>query len=519
MINKRKSRSGKFASVSLVLTVLAVVAVIVFNVSLSLLATRYEWIYPKLYCEHGFSVSEECRDYLRKYVIDTVDGYNAALSAEEKEKLIITFCNDRETIESEDWQKTIHDSVIQIQELFPEHIEIQYLNIWENPTVAREMGITATSNIVCSFKDKHEPMDMKDLYIYDDAYSDTPIAYNGEKMVAAALMRAVQEDSPMCYLTANHGEAFDGYEFMRTAIEAGYTLGFIDLSAEDIPDDCALLVTFDPKQDLVETSGVSSVSEVDKINEYMSRGGKYMVFLSADTFVSGGRANLEGLLEDWGIKYAHETGSDGIEKCYLIKDSANSLSVDGYTVFAQNATEGKGGEIMSGLPESNVFANSTAITVADGFESNGAGNYSATVDGKVRTVSPLMLSHQSAEAWAGGRAVARAAGDPFILAAISEQTCENGEQASLIAFASTSFALDANMKSAIKGNGRTVSGIFRYLGCDKAPVELTFKYFAGTDIETLTTLQANTITVIFAAVPAVVCFGVGAFVLIRRRYA
>ena len=166
MINKRKSRSGKFASVSLVLTVLAVVAVIVFNVSLSLLATRYEWLYPKLYREHGFSVSEECRDYLRKYVIGTVDEYNAALPAEKREKLTITFCNDRETIEGQDWQKTIHDSVIQFKDVFPEHIEIQYLNIWENPTVAREMGITATSNIVCSFKDKHEPMDMKDLYIH-----------------------------------------------------------------------------------------------------------------------------------------------------------------------------------------------------------------------------------------------------------------------------------------------------------------------------------------------------------------
>ena len=519
MINKQKSRSGKFASVSLSLTVLAVVAVIVFNVSLSLLATRYEWLYPKLYREHGFTISEECESYLEKYVIGTVDEYNAALPAEKRENLTITFCNDRETIDGIDWQKTIHDSVIQFKDVFPEHIEIQYLNIWENPTVAREMGITATSNIVCSFGDRHEPMDMRDLYIYDNAYSDTPVAYNGEKMVAAALMRVVQKDSPMCYLTANHGEAFDGYEFMRTALEAGYTIAFIDLAAEEIPEDCELLVTFDPKQDLVAASGVSSVSEVDKINEYMSRGGKYMVFLSADTFASGGRANLEGLLEDWGIKYAHETGDDGIEKCYLIKDSANSLSVDGYTIFAQNATEGKGGEIMSSLPENNVFANSTAIKIASGFTNDGNGNYSATIDGKVRTVSPLMLSSQSAEAWAGGRAVARASGDPFILAAISEQTCEGGEQASLVAFASTSFALDANMKSAIKGNGRTVSGIFRYFGCDKAPVDLTFKYFAGTEIETLTTLQANTITVIFAAVPAVVCFGVGAFVLIRRRYA
>ncbi len=251
----------------------------------------------------------------------------------------------------------------------------------------------------------------------------------------------------------------------------------------------------------------------------MNRGGKYMVFVSADTFVSGGRANLEGFLEDWGIKYVHETGDDGIEKCHLIKDSANSLSVDGYTIFSKNATEGKGGEIMSGLPENNVFANSTRITLAEGFNSIGSGSYSANVDGITRTVSPLMYSYQSAEAWAGGRAVARAGSDPFILAAISEQKCENGENASVIAFASTAFALDTNMKSAVKGNGRTVSGIFRYLGCDKAPVDLTFKYFAGTEIESLTTRQANTVTIILAVVPTVICIGTGIFVLVRRRYA
>lgn len=518
MINRTRSRSAKYASVSLTLTALAVVAVIVFNVSLSLLATRYEWLYPKLSPTNGFEVSEECEDYLKEHVIGTVDAINAQLADSDRQKLTITFCDDEETIVGEDWKKTVHDSVIQIKALFPDHIEIAYLNIWENPTVAREMGVTATSNVVCSFGGKHEALDMRDLYIYDSVETDTAVAYNGEKMIAASLMRVTQEKTPMCYLTANHGEAFDGYEFMRALLEAGYTIGFLDLASEEIPDDCELLITFDPKQDLVASSGVSSISEVDKLNAYMGEGGKYMVFLSADTFVSGGRANLEGFLENWGIKYAHETGDDGVEKCNLIKDSANSLSVDGYTIFAQNATEGKGGEIMSGLPENNVFANSTEIKIADGFEGTGKGSFEGNVDGFTRTVSPIMLSHQSAEAWAGGRAVARAGDNPFILAAISEQTCENGENAALITFASTEFAQDTNMKSAVKGNGRTVSGILLYLGCDKAPVELTFKYFMGTEIESLTTRQANTITVILAALPTVACIGVGVFVLVRRKY-
>ena len=518
MVKHNKSRSVKYASVSLTLTALAVVAVIIFNVSLSLLATRYEWLYPKLYKDRGFEISEDCESYLKKYVIDAADEINAKYPDSEKRGLTVTFCNDKEKIIGEDWQKTVHDSVMQICELFPDRIEVKYLNIWENPSVAREMGVTSTSNIVCSFGDRHEAIDMKDLYIYDSVYSDTAVAYNGEKMISASLMRVVQEELPTCYLTANHGESFDGYEFMRAIIEAGYNVGFLDLSSDDIPDDCAMIVTFDPKQDLLSASGVSSVSEVDKLNAYMMSGGKYMVFLSADTFVSGGRDNLEGFLEDWGITYAHETGSDGIEKCNLIKDTGNALSVDGYTIFAENATVGMGGNVMSGLPENNVFANATEIKIADGFKDDENGSYVGNVNGVTRTVSPLMLSHESAEAWAGGRAIARAGSDRFILAAISEQKCDNGENACLVAFASTDFALDANMKSAIKGNSRTVSGILRYLGCDKAPVDLTFKYFAGTEIESLTTKAANTITVILAAIPTAVCLGAGIFILVRRRY-
>ena len=512
-----QSRNVKYGAISLTLTALVVTAVIVFNVVLSLLATRYEWLYISLAPQNSFTISEECEDYLQNYVIDVADAHNAQQSSESK-KLVITFCEESDVITQEDWKKYVHDSALQIQKLFPNHIEINYLNIWENPSLAREMGVTSTSSLVCSFGDRHEAMDMRDFYIYDNANSSNVIAYNGEKIISALLMRAVQDTSPICYFTANHGEAFDGYEFMRTVVESGYNIGFLDLANDAIPDDCELLITFDPKQDLVAADGISSDSEVEKLEAYMSSGGKYMVFLSADSFVSGGRANLEGFLADWGIQYAHETGNDGIEKCYLIKDPSNSLSVDGYTILAENVSYGKGGEIMSTMPSGNVFANSTCINFAEGFNKTESGSFAATVNGKTRTASPLIVSYASAEAWAGGRAVQRAGDNPFVLMAISEQECDNGETACLVASASTAFASDTHMKSAVVGNNRTVMGIFKYMGRENAPDSLTFKYFASTDIESLTTKNANMLTITLALIPAVICITVGVVVLVRRRY-
>ncbi len=518
MKNHIQSRNVKYGTVSITLTALAIVAVLIFNVITSLMATRYEWLYIALSPASTFEISEECEEYLQEYVIDVANKYNSDKPEAEQRKLVVTFCEEEKVILEEDWKKYVYDSVVQIKELFPEYIEVDYLDIWENPSKAREMGVTSITNVVCSFGDKHEALDMKDFYIYDNAYSSTPIAYNGEKMIAAALMRAVQEESPVCYFTANHGEAFDGYEFMRAVVESGYTLGFLDLANDPIPEDCSLLVTFDPKQDLVAANDVSSVSEVDKLEAYMNAGGKYMVFVSADTFVSGSRANLEGFLASWGITYVHETGSDGTEKCYLIKDSSNSLSVDGYTVLAENVSSGKGGEIMADMPQNNVFSNSTCIKFSENFVGNGNGSYTATVGENIRTVSPLILSFDSAEAWAGGRAVARASDEPFVLMAISEQECASGEKACLIASASVNFASDDHMKSAVIGNSRTVMGIFKYMGRENAPANLTFQYFAGTEIESLTTKTANTVTVMLALIPTVICAVAGVVVLVRRRY-
>ena len=517
----------RYGGVALFLTALVIAAVIIINMITATLAfkfdketqsitPRYDWMFLDMNSHYVYDISESCNEYISEFVIPEIDRANE--ESGKNQKITIIFCDDKANITAEPSLKYIHDSVYQLYDTFEGYIAVDYLDIWENPSLARAYNVTATTDIVCAFGDRYETMNVADFYIYSSADSTTASAYNGEKIIASCMMRVTQSEPPMCYLTANHGENFGDYEFLRAVVEAGYTLGFIDLSADEIPEDCDLLITFAPKQDLVVSGEISSVSEVDKLNEYMNNGGKYMVFMSADSFASGSRENFEGFLAEWGVKYMHESGNDGVESCYLIKDKMNSTSIDGYTIISENYNSGLGGEVMAGLGSKNIFGNSTCMEFSEGFEYDGNGNYVKLVDGRERIASPLMVSHESAEAWAGGRAVARAAGQPFVLMSITAQACENGEQACLVAVASTDFAGQEAMSSAVLNNSRTVTALFRYMGRHNAPTELVFKPFGSTDIESLSTYTANTITIVMAAIPAVIITAVGLVVLIRRKH-
>lgn len=512
-----KGRRIKHGAVSIVLTALVIVAAVIFNMILAALAGRYQWMYVDMNRSTVYSISGDCEDYISDYVIPRVDKVNSGKSGAEKERITLIFCDDRENIEADSDQKYIHRSVYELLELFPEHLEVEYLNVWEEPNLARAYGVNSTDDVVCLFNGKHETIDLADFFIYEAGNISSAVAYNGEMILAACLMRVTQEKTPMCYITANHGEVFEDYEFMRMLVESGYNVSYLDLSNQDIPNDCDILVTFDPKQDLVVSDGVSGISEVEKLDDYMNAGGKYMVFLSADTFVGGGHKNLEAFLAKWGVTYAHKTGDDGIEEPYLIKDPANSLTVDGYTVIAEKANSEIAEAALSGVNANNVFGNSGCIFLDDSFTASENGGYKALVDGRERQISPVLVSHLGAQAWAGGRAVERAEDSPFVLMSLSTQTCENGKTAYLLASSSIEFAKEEAMQSAVLGNSRALMSLIRYMGKDDVPADLVIKPFVGTEIESLTTADANLYTVILAAIPAVVLAVLGVVVIVRRR--
>jgi len=211
----------------------------------------------------------------------------------------------------------------------------------------------------------------------------------------------------------------------------------------------------------------------------------------------------------------HKTTNEGVEACYLVKDSANSLTVDGYTVIGRPNTEIKDEAITGNIASPVSFGNTTYMSVSEGFAANGNGGYISS--DSARKLSPVYFASDTAVAGADGRAVARASEEDFVLMSLTEQGCQNGEKSYLLASASVDFASGDAMQSATLGNSRAVGEILRYMGKDNAPSTLVPKPMGETDIATLTTNDATIITVVMVALPMVTVTAIGTVVIVRRK--
>ena len=504
-ISKRRLRYG---TLSLLLCVLVIASLVILNVIAAVLSLRYDWMYRELGRPEVYELSDSCLEYIDEYITPRV--------TERGGKIKIIFCDTKENIRSEELYKYVYDSFFEVAEGFSEMIEIEHIDVFEQPSLAQKYGVDSIKDVVCVYGERHETLDLRDFYAYETVnYENIVTAYNGELLIASALMRVTQENTPMCYLTVNHGEEFVDHELVKVLAQAGYDVGTLDLYADEIPEDCEILVTFNPKKDFTVSGETSQVSEIDRLEGFMSRGGKYMVFLSADTFASGGFENMEGFLSSWGVNYMHKTTEEGIEVCYLVKDSANSLTGDGYTVVGRPNILDRAWGIVGNILAPVSFGNTTYMSPANEYVLDENGNFIS--DKTSRKLMPLYTANTTAVAWADGRAVTRASEEDFILMSLTEQNNGGGEGSYLLASSSIDFASGNAMQSASLGNSRVIGEILRYMGKDDAPSTLVAKPMGQTDIESLTTRNATIITVIMVALPVIITATVGTAVIVRRR--
>ena len=61
----------------------------------------------------------------------------------------------------------------------------------------------------------------------------------------------------MAYLTVNHGETLYDNALLNLLTDAGYRYTYLDLMNFEIPEDCELLVTYNPAKDFAVNDGIS----------------------------------------------------------------------------------------------------------------------------------------------------------------------------------------------------------------------------------------------------------------------
>ncbi len=535
-----RTRRFRYGSMSVVITVLLIAAVILANVIVTALASKYLW-YIDMTKESMFTVSDACFELLD----ETFETLEERDQGGEKTSIVIKFCDVYDNLMNLSYSKYVLTTALELAARYPETISVEYIDIYQNPSAVNpyktsvNTKIINTDVIITGSGMEYRLYSVEDFFMISSGAS-SPFAYCGDKKFSSAILAVTQVSKPVVGILMGHGETYKDAALGYLFEQAGYRIEVIsDLVNEGIPEDCRMLVSYQPTTDFRSIDdGISDVSEIQIIDDFLAKDNhSLMVFMSPDC---PKLPNIEKYLAQWGI--AFDRAEDG--NSYVIGENAqNSLTSNGHTFFAQYEKYGMGSSLTSELrsvpvPQKTVFKNAMSLSYADAYDvqtaidetSGEAFTYAyKSIGAEYRQVFRVFSSSADAVAYAGGKQVANAdANNTFGLMMLSMQPREvqednNGwffaDQSSyVLACGSADFATEAILNSDVYGNSEVLMQAFYQMGKDAVPSYVPYIPFADLTIDSLTTERANRFTVWLTVLPPIIFFGIGLYVIVRRKY-
>ena len=591
---ERKLRHG---SASLGLCIIVLVVVLLLNVGMTALCTSQFWfidLTPQstytVYQEHSnlqkksglYTLMDETVDYL-EYIFD-----QANKEREEPVKVDIIFCDEPDQLTKVDSMRYVYYTALALQKKFPDTIEVSWRDVWNNPSSVDMYRSTSystiySSNVIVASGTEFRVSSARSFYTYDsESQIDVPIGYNGQKQFVKQILDVTGAEAPICCLTINHGEPFAALdlndranwpeysEFMNVIEGAGYDIQYLNLETDEIPENCRLILTFDPQTDFVSAFGNAdvTVSETKKLDAFLDKSYSFMVFMDADT---PHMPNLEEYLTFWGIEYQRTNGQNAngetVKGNYAVTDAANALDGTGKTFIGQYPFgRGIGAAAMSdiiaaGTEPKVIFGNAIPVAFSSTYdkgyimadEETGTPAYTyayASRDGWNRMIYDVFRAGtsenpanytvtNSGEVLTDENGVPMGGSGVFNVMTISAERRTVGEgmgyttvnQPSFVcAVGSTEFAKNALLGSTSYGNTDALLSILRYVGKEVNPVGLSFLALYDMQIDEEQHMQTDsttgmtsvsrgiiTTTVILTVLPALTMTVAGVVVLVRRK--
>ena len=527
---------------SVIVTALVIAAVILANVIVSALSAKYLW-YIDMTKESIFTVSDACFDLLD----ETFESLDARESENGEDKAFVTvkFCDMQDNLMKTGYSKYVLTTALELAAEYPDRVKVEFINIYENPSAVSpyktsvNSAIINTDVIIAGSGGEYRLYDLEDFFMISSG-ATSPFAYCGDKRFSSAILAVTQVTKPVVGMLMGHGESYKDAALGRLFEEAGYRIEVIsDLVNDGIPEDCRMLVCYQPTSDFRSLDdGISDISEIQIIDDFLAQANRsLMVFMSPDCPTL---PNIEKYLAQWGI--AFDRTAEG-ESLVVSESASNALTSGGYTFLAQYEKYGMGSSLTSELrqmpvPQKTVFKNAMPLTIADSYDKvavvdeNSGESYTygyKTLGASSRQVFKVFSSSADATAMAGGREVKKADSQntfPLMLLSIapkSQQEDNNGwfsaDQSSyVLACGSADFATEAILQSDVYGNSEVLRQAFYQMGKDAVPSYVPYVPFADLTIDTLTAERANRITLWLTVLPPVLFFGAGVWVLVRRKY-
>ncbi len=255
------SRKFRYGTLSTVLTLVVVAAVVLVNVVASLLNDRFP-LNLDLTSDKLFTLSEESRQVAQS--IDTdID--------------VVVFAGE-ENFSDATTDSTAGSIMRQFYELMKQyetqsggHVKTTYLDVVANPTLASQYSEyeVQSGDILFIGNGKHKKANINDLASYTSSHYSTTISGSQvEKIVASNLVNISSEYTPVVALLTGHDEASYSLQGIQSVLSANnYEVREIDITgSEELGDDINTLVIAAPSKDYTD-------DEIKKIREWMNNGG------------------------------------------------------------------------------------------------------------------------------------------------------------------------------------------------------------------------------------------------------
>lgn len=506
--------SGKkfrYGAVSVAVTALFVAVLIVINVVFSALSTKYLW-YIDMTSETLYTLSDDCVELLE--------------DIEDEVKII--FCSDPDTLEDTDTTRLVYNTALQLEERLP-NIKVETVDVIKNRSAVNKYLTTATTEIkttdvIIESGTEFRKLSLTSFYTFSSSSSTEPWAYNAESRFAATILAVTRAESPVCALLSNHGEAYSDAELMSLVYDAGYDCRVVDLSKDEIPENCRLMICYNPTSDFMTSyDGISEISEIEKLDKFLDGANSFMVFVSPST---PKLPNLEEYLYEWGIEFGRYT--DEVNNTYngVVKDTSQSLTFDGYTLVSEYVTDDDslGKQVNNDLTNAGT---APKVIFSDAMPIKHAGTYDSTgyyySNGISRQINDIFVTSGGAVVEANGVTVDKADDYnkiPLLTITTEGRQLEGStttEYSYVMACGSIDFASEQILQSNVYGNRESLYSMMRIMQKEIIYINLAKKPFARTEIESLTTSDATSYTLALAIVPAAAVFVCGVIVNIRRR--
>ena len=252
-----RNKKVRYATVAAVLTVMVILVAVLSNVVLSSVVERYE-LYTPLTPTMAFDVTEDCYTVLESR-FEAYRQKDGTLP-----KIQIWFCDLEDAVKAEGSENYyLYYTANALAERF-DNIELKYHDIYLNPAPVKPYTVSKhpltgedivtplnNSSVIVVCGDYHRVYRWTDFYVFADDTSTQPWAYGGERKLSSALMHAIDDDPRIACLLTNHGEVSYDYELLTVLDDAGYTVVYIDLYRDPIPDTCDIIISYNPNADLI----------------------------------------------------------------------------------------------------------------------------------------------------------------------------------------------------------------------------------------------------------------------------